>query len=325
MADQSDQGGSQTGRLLSQCKSNLDGENTDIQSMLKSMIDLISKVDMRLTAIEKNTSHLEKLDRKIGDLERKVEDTRSDVKEVKEKYAMVETSVEGISSFYDDVKKKADDNKREIHKVKVGCDAHKAEQNSMKEEIENLKKECEMMKERMIDARSRSMKYNLIFNGIEENENEDCEETLKTFLKDEMKVEDEMTFVNVHRIGKKDDPRRKDKEGKDRPRSIIAKFSYNKDLVKVKKATVNLKGKGFFVNEQHPEEIEKRRKKLYPIMKEARKDKKNKVVLIRDKLFINNVQVKVDDTEDTVAQSTPQRPPRNKRARVGSTPEREYV
>ena len=113
------------------------------------------------------------------------------------------------------------------------------------------------------------MKYNLIFNGIEENENEDCEETLKTFLKDEMKVEDEMTFVNVHRIGKKDDPRRKDKEGKDRPRSIIAKFSYNKDLVKVK-------------------------------------------VLIRDKLFINNVQVKVDDTEDTVAQSTPKRPPAEK-------------
>ena len=122
------------------------------------------------------------------------------------------------------MKKKADDNKREIHKVIVGCDAHKAEQNSMKEEIENLKKECEMMKERLIDARSRSMKYNLIFNGIEENENEDCEETLKTFLKDEMKVEDEMTFVNVHRIGKKDDPRRKDKERKDRPRPNIAKI-----------------------------------------------------------------------------------------------------
>ena len=56
----------------------------------------------------------------------------------------------------------------------------------------------------------------------------------------ELKVEDtqDMTFVNVHRIGRKINPKRIG-----RPRSIVAKFAYNKDISRVKQSTNKLKGK----------------------------------------------------------------------------------
>ncbi|KAK3082895.1 hypothetical protein FSP39_008307 [Pinctada imbricata] len=161
------------------------------------------------------------------------------------------------------------------------------------------------------------MKYNLIFTGIRERQGEDCEETLLEFLKEEMKLEENIPFANVHRIGSKNDSVRRGK-----PRGIIAKFPHNKDIMKVKKAARNLKGKKFYVNEQHPTEIEDRRKKLYPLMKEARKNRANKVIMVRDKLYVNHVQVIPEESEFVFSSDTPHRPPRprhNKRQRVGSS------
>jgi hypothetical protein len=55
------------------------------------------------------------------------------------------------------------------------------------------------------------MKYNLPFGGIAEKEDGACEETVRKFLDTEMNVEDaeNITVVNVHRMGKKNDPKRR--------------------------------------------------------------------------------------------------------------------
>jgi hypothetical protein len=97
-----------------------------------------------------------------------------------------------------------------------------------------------------------------------------------------------------------------------RPRPIIARVLYYSDLDKVKKAGRNLRGTHFGVNEQFPPEIEERRRKLYPIMK---------VVLIRDKLFVNNELVVPDEATHLEPRRSTTRP--NKRTRVNSTPERD--
>lgn len=44
------------------------------------------------------------------------------------------------------------------------------------------------------------------------------------------------------------------------------------------------------IHEQFPEEIEKRRKPLYPLLRQARRDDK-KAVLVKDKLFVNDTEV----------------------------------
>lgn len=44
---------------------------------------------------------------------------------------------------------------------------------------------------------------------------------------------------------------------------------------------------GFSIREHFPPEIEERRKTLYPVMRSFAKDERNRVALVRDKLYIN--------------------------------------
>jgi hypothetical protein len=50
-----------------------------------------------------------------------------------------------------------------------------------------------------------------------------------------------------------------------------------------------LKGSSFGISEQYPAEINNRRKNLYPIMREAKQQRRH-VVLVRDRLFIDGEQ-----------------------------------
>ncbi|KAK3094845.1 hypothetical protein FSP39_006988 [Pinctada imbricata] len=105
------------------------------------------------------------------------------------------------------------------------------------------------------------------------------EEVIKHFLSEEMGITDEIKFERVHRMGKPI-------PGKHRP--IVAKFGSFKDKEMVRKAAPRmLKGKTYGVNEQFPREVNERRKRLIPHLKEAKRQDK-KVVLKVDKLYIDN-------------------------------------
>jgi hypothetical protein len=52
--------------------------------------------------------------------------------------------------------------------------------------------------------------------------------------------------------------RKINQNGEGKPRLIVAKFAYNNDIMKVQKPTKNPREKEYTVNEQYPEEIEKR-------------------------------------------------------------------
>ncbi|VDI03237.1 Hypothetical predicted protein [Mytilus galloprovincialis] len=126
------------------------------------------------------------------------------------------------------------------------------------------------------------MKYNLILTGLSEHRDENIVDKLRSFLYHEMKQRIE--FSNVHHFG------RRSEKGK---RPIVARFLHFSDLEMVKKAGKHLKGSDYGVNEQFPPEIEQRRRRLYPIMKEERR-KRSKVVLNRDKLYVNDELINPD-------------------------------
>lgn len=107
------------------------------------------------------------------------------------------------------------------------------------------------------------MRDNLIFSGIPETPNEDCETVLHHFLENKLKIDEFISFERVHCMGKPD-------EFKTKPRNIIAKFSFFKDREFVRRrAPQKLKSTKIWVNEQFPPEIEERRKKLYPVLRLA--------------------------------------------------------
>ena len=132
----------------------------------------------------------------------------------------------------------------------------------------------------LTDLQCRSMRDNLIFTGINEvtlkegeEEYEDAQKSLNKFLEKEMGILKIIELHRVQRMGAYD----KD-SAKESLRPIIAKFENFKDREYVR--SLALKGKRFGIREQYLKVIEEKRKMLYPVAKEARKIKDNKVRLV---------------------------------------------
>ena len=66
------------------------------------------------------------------------------------------------------------------------------------------------------------MRYNLVFTGIPEERDEDTEAVILDLIQRKYKPDYHISFERVHRIGKAN-------EFNERPRNIVAKFSYFKD------------------------------------------------------------------------------------------------
>ena len=92
-----------------------------------------------------------------------------------------------------------------------------------------MRTEFENLNERLLDLQIRSMRNNLIFEGIQEMLDENTVETLRKFLKMEMNITEEPQFHRVHRMGKKI-------QGKHR--AIVSKFVLYKERERIRKAAV---------------------------------------------------------------------------------------
>jgi hypothetical protein len=120
------------------------------------------------------------------------------------------------------------------------------------------------------------MRGNIAFYGIREEEREDIEAVLQDFLQRKFKLDYEISFKRVYRIGKWN-------EFSEYSRNIIAKFTCFKDRVSNQK---KLRGTRICVNKQFPPEIEEQIKKSYPVIRQVKKDHK-RTKLVRDVLYIN--------------------------------------
>ena len=174
--------------------------------------------------------------------------------------------------------------------------------NDLLKRVDFLEKQQTKHGEKLIDVQWRSMRENLIFTGIDEptlhdGESENVERTLREFLIDDMKIERSIEFDRVHRLGRVESDRKY-------PRPIIAKFERFKDKEFVRQSAPDvLYGTKYGVREQYPQEIEEKRKLLYPEAKKARQDKENKVRLVRDRLYVNDIEVKVNPQNDDNSQN----------------------
>ncbi|CAB3980391.1 Hypothetical predicted protein [Paramuricea clavata] len=102
-----------------------------------------------------------------------------------------------------------------------------------------LENENTRLNNSVIDLKARSMRDNLLFFNIDEPTGEEKEDTTEIIL---ALLEDKLEILNAR----------------------------NKDKKNVLRNTKKLRGTRNGVQEQFPEEIERERKKLYPVMKEAR-------------------------------------------------------
>lgn len=245
-----------------------------------------------------------------------LENKMSEIDIVKENVTKCESSLNVMGSDISQTNKKIVSYNESIKKYSDMCDGIISDQNytdsainSLFKRVEHLEKEQDLLKTNttqsasaITDLQCKSMRDNLIFTGIEEPElyegdYENTEKVLCEFLENEMNIDKTIPFHRVHRIGNFE-------SDYDSPRPIVAKFERFKDREKVRlAATRTLKDKPYGVREQFPKVVEDRRKMLYPEMKKARSDKHNKVRLVRDRLFINNVEFVTDSHSSSLHQN----------------------
>ena len=152
-----------------------------------------------------------------------------------------------------------------------------------------MQRKCRETNERLQKLESYTMRENLVFSGIPEQEGE-TEDAIRKSICDVFRTKmnitnaDQIRISRCHRLNRTI-PSNKTGDSV-RPRDIIVRFQYYPDRMSVLHSGKMLKGSGIYVNEHFPREIEQKRRILLPIIKYAKQQKK-KAILIQDKLIID--------------------------------------
>ena len=165
----------------------------------------------------------------------------------------------------------------EVKDIKDENEKRKKTDGETQQRLEKLEQINTDLNNRVIDLQARSMRDNLIFYNVEENEEENSTEIVHSLLESNFKMDAKSIKIDrAHRMGKK--------------QHGAAKFNYFPDKVRILANAKNLKGTNIGVSEQFPQEIVQIRKRLYKELKKAREIGKN-AKLVRDKLYIDGPQL----------------------------------
>ena len=192
----------------------------------------------------------------------------------------------------------------EIDNVKHTADAALGKANQNELELESLKKENKMLQEtldkvktRMIFQEINTRKNNLVFQGITDEPRESwttTEKKIADVFKNYKFPDSESIFIDkAQRIGNF-------APGKTRP--VVVTLNRFKDKEKIWSQRSLLKKSNIWISEDYPKEIIATRRTLFPILRAAQKEIKDKpdgeikkVTLNLDKILINGVAYKEHD------------------------------
>ena len=150
----------------------------------------------------------------------------------------------------------------------------------LQQKLSETTEENRILKEKLLHLDWYTRRENLKFKGILEDENESSlitQRKIRDLIINKLKLDagKNMIFQRCHRLRKTTSANA----------DIIGRFSWYGDRESVWNNRSMLKGSDIYINEDFPEEMEKRRTRLYPILKAAR-SKKMKATLNKDKLIV---------------------------------------
>ena len=248
----------------------------------------------RISSIEEQLQESKVVKRSVSKLQVEMADMNRDINNVKGQMNQYDTSMGYYNEQYENI---VSDRTR-IDNALYDLSCQMKDLQSDNKDLQNKQSKTES---KVIDLQCRSMCENLIFSGIDEEikvnsegvKYEESETVLKKFLREEMDITTPIEFDRVHRLGPIKTPQsNQDEDENTNPRPLIAKFERYKDKQFVKMvAPTTLRNKKFGVNEQYPKEIEETRKTLYGEMKRAKRNPDNKVRMVRDRLYVNDVRI----------------------------------
>lgn len=240
----------------------------------------LTEVLNKLSNIEKKLGKLDRIEEAVGKIAARVTVVEADISNLKERYSKIEESVLFMSDKFD-----VAETERKTLMKKI----NKAEKTT--NDIQSIKSELRDMGSRAVDQEARSRRNNLIFTGIKENAEENCEHLVRNFMEHELQMSkediDNTKFHRVHRLGRKITPPNKEK-----PRAIIAGFVFHQDREQARKLGRQLKNKPFGMHEDFPKEIREARRSLVPELKELKRQGKLASIVYPAKLICEGKVVK---------------------------------
>ena len=230
---------------------------------------VMSLILQRLDVMDKKLGQVDSIQSSINNVTVKVSDIEVKVKELEKKVSALEDSRDFDSESVERMNSKQKEVDSLLKKMKTL-------------ETEQSKKESDL-KAQVLDIQCRSMRDNLIFYRIPEEKGEtddDCVRKILTFMEEMFEIEKATTEIKLHRT------HRMGRFSPTKTRPIVAKFAYYTDREKVRKSANKLKNTSYGISQQFPKEIMDTRRKLVPIMKEAR-GKGQDAYIVVDKLYID--------------------------------------
>lgn len=243
--------------------------------------DWATEILDNMKEMKKELSKLSSIEKTLGTLTYKINQMENKVSTMETVVNNCEKSCGFLSTTYDTQSNDLKAAKDNIKTLKKQCDSFETqvtEQNKTKAKLES----------KITDLEARSMRENLLFHGIPETQNEDCEMKVKEFLINELGLESDsvntITLDRVHRIGR-------GTKGSTRP--IVAKFHKYTDREKVREAgyakRIDLQTRNLAVKPQLPYDVVQKRKGLNTVYEKAKKEGK-KPKFVMDKLFIDGIE-----------------------------------
>ncbi|XP_061165709.1 uncharacterized protein LOC133174626 [Saccostrea echinata] len=169
---------------------------------------------------------LETIQTSISELKSSSSKFDTDVKKIRNDFGQLETNVSALGNVFDSVKETADKNKKTVDYVKKNLDEYTVTQKTLEEkltsDVQALKEAKERLEESVTDLKARSMRDNLVFSGIPEDQDEDTEAVIQNLMRRRFRLDYDIPFERVHRMGRAN-------EFSEWPRNIVAKFTYYKD------------------------------------------------------------------------------------------------
>jgi len=243
------------------------GSQTDEEDCRQPCGHCSDVTNSRLSSIE------EKLNLLLSVLS-ELENYKSRINQLEEENKSLQTSLQYAQAEIEDLKTKANDTESRQQKINANQ--------------ERINKELKELQRRHIKLKCHSRRGNLKFFGVKEGEresNSDTETTLREFMRTKLKIPPndvkEIHFDRVHRISMHT---RDGRNSGSHP--IIVKLSAYQDKNFIKSFIKNLpKGTNIGISDS-PREVDEIRRKLYPVLKAAKHEKKE-VYFSAEKLLIN--------------------------------------
>ena len=169
--------------------------------------DWASKIMEDLKSIKVSVSKIDSIEKLVHQINSKVENLETKMKSMDTRVKEVEKSSNFVSGQFEEQKTKLKTADNEIKNLNKKC-------KEFEDVVKKLEEKNAALEDKTNDLEFRSLRENLLFHGIPEGQNEDCENLVKQFIAEKLDIMQEITIDRAHRLGKP----------KGRVRPIVVKF-----------------------------------------------------------------------------------------------------